>query len=336
MDKKRISMLSFALLLCGLVNGYAAQASNGSGGVVVRLTADKQTPRCIDISRDRVSLTLRRLVTTKRQGWFTSDTSVALKIDAKVTAEDKTISFPLMSTAAFGDVRPGQVSLPIEYPIVSGLTLTQDKVIYNAIGVEVTLINIKDPSKLGTALQALSQITSSSKLPIPASPYLVGATYLLQFANDAINSDIKKQNDMNNASVSGSLSLQFDPEGVCAPGGGFETTGTKAIIYSQGITTDVGYVDIKHTDGFCFAAELMPVFILRAARKTALPCDDGSYASKMKDVTNDYIAFYLNKFPSKKAGHPASADDTDYRESLDRCRANGISTEQACLGEVTP
>lgn len=317
--------------LCFFLLPVVHAQAPGKGGIVVRVD-DTSKPRCVDPSTDRVWLTLRRLVTTKKQGWFTKDTQVAVKIDAKVSTlgePDKPRSFPLMAVAAFGDVPSGQVSVPIEYPIVSGLELTQDKNTYVNLGASITLINYKDPTKLGTALQALSKITSSNKLPIPASPYLTGATYLLQFANDTITNDTKKEIDSNNASVSGSIDLNFSPDGVCDSGGDFEATGTKAILYSQGIN-GAGYVDIAQTQKYCFSAELSPVFILRAALKKAASCEDSSYKDQMTNVTNDYIAFFLNKF-TKRGGGVASVTTRDYSESISRCKANGVNDEKVCL-----
>jgi hypothetical protein len=300
------------------------------GGVPIRID-DGTTPRCVDSSKDKVWLTLRRLITTRKVGWFVKDNDVAVIINAQVKTDpqaDKALTFPLTANVKFGDASGGQVSLPIEYPIVTGLKLTQDTVTYTGIGVEVTLVNAQDTTKLGTAIQALAKVTSSSKLPIPASPYIAGAGYVLNFANQAISDDLSKTPDK---SVAGALSFNFDPDGSCTSGD-FETTGTKAIVYGEGVAGD-GFIDIQHTDKYCFSASLTPVFTLRVAKKQAtLACSDPSYSSKMVDVSNNYIGFFLNKRTSTPVTGPTPLSQRDREESLRRCQSNGVSAIK-CLAE---
>jgi hypothetical protein len=264
-------------------------------------------------------------------GWFVKDNDVAVIINAQVKTDpqaDKTLTYPLTANVKFGDASAGQVSLPIEYEIVTGLKLTQGTVTYTGIGVEVTLVNAKDTTKLGTAIQSLAKITSSSKLPIPTSPYTTGAGYVLSFANQAISDDLNKTPDK---SVAGALSLNFDPDGSCATGD-FETTGTKAIIYGEGSPGD-GFIDIMHTDQYCFSALLKPVFALRVAKvQGTLACTDPSYSAKMVDVSNNYIGFFLNKRSAPPTAGPTPLSQRDRDESIKRCQANGVATTE-CLAE---
>jgi hypothetical protein len=326
----KMKYLSYGMcgLLFALLVGGSVLAQEDAGGIPVRVeSVDGLPSKCIDASKDRVWFTLRRLVTTKKAGWFKKDNSVQVIINAQVRTDPaKALSFPLTTQVKFGDVPTGQVSVPIEYPIVAGLQLTQGEVVYTGIGVEITLLNMQDPSKLGSAIQALSTITSSSKLPIPASPYLQGATYLLDFANTAIKNDIEA-NNKNDKLKSGALSFNFDPDGQCS--GDFEKTGTKAIVYSTGPTTtsptNDSFIDVNHTDSYCWSADLTPTFILKAAKKdSGTSCQDPRYAQRYKAITNNYIAFFLNKRTTSKKLGPDSTSEKDKNESLQRCQLNGI------------
>jgi hypothetical protein len=323
---------AFALLTTALLGGTGL-AQDGAGGIPVRVpNVDGLPSQCIDASKDRVWFTLRRLVTSKNAGWFKKDNSVQVIINAQVRTDPaKPLSFPLTTEAKFGDVPTGQVSVPIEYPIVGGLQLTQGEVVYTGIGVEITLLNIQDRSKLGSAIQALSTITGSSKLPIPASPYLQGATYLLDFANTAIKNDIDA-NNKNDKLKSGALSFNFDPDGQC--NGDFETTGTKAIVYSVGVNPpDASFVDISHSDDYCWSADLTPTFILKATKKDAgTSCQDPRYAQRYMAITNNYIGFFLNKRTTSKKLGPDSAYEKDRNVSLQRCQQNGITDASMCPG----
>jgi hypothetical protein len=325
-----VAMLALLVMPSLARNPYAQDAA---GGIPVRVpNVDGLPSECIDASKDRVWFTLRRLVTTKKAGWFTKDNSVQVIINAQVRTDPaKPLSFPLTTEAKFGDVPSGQVSVPIEYPIVGGLVLTQGEVVYTGIGVEITLLNIQGRSKLGSALQALSTITSSSKLPIPASPYLQGASYLLDFANTAVKNDIDA-NNQNDKLKSGALSFNFDPDGQC--NGDFESTGTKAIVYSVGVDPpDSSFVDINHTDDYCWSADLNPTFILKATKKDAgTSCQDARYAQRYKAITNNYVGFFLNKRSTAKKLGPDSAYAKDVNESILRCQKNGITDASFCPG----
>jgi hypothetical protein len=291
------------------------------------------------------------VVTTRAKGWFTKDADVSVVINAHVQTDPpptNPISYPLAAKAKFGTAPTGQVSIPIEYTIVSGLALSQNeksssgtKITYTGLGVDVTLLNTRQRNGLGTALQALVDVTSSSKLPIPASPYTSAATYLLGFANSAVDKSISATND-NDKAVTGSLAFTFDPDGTCGGktpnGDDFESTGTKAFLSSDGNTTPAAasavYVDINQTTNYCWAADLTPSFVLKATPKSgATACGDSSYTTKFLPVSNNYVGFFFNKRAvSSTLGPLTGAALKDREESLKRCKANGITSAQACPG----
>src|SRR5713226_5023734 len=165
------------------VSTSTSQAQEEGGGLPIRIP-DGTTPRCINASTDRVWLTLYRVVATKSKHWLTQENDVAIVMNAQVKTDPqaaKPISFPLMSQARIGAYPTGQISVPVEYTIVSGLNLKQGEVNYTGLGVDLSLVNLRGKNRFGVALEVLAQITGSAKLPIPSSPYTQAATYLLDF-----------------------------------------------------------------------------------------------------------------------------------------------------------
>lgn len=321
------AMLSVSLLVmvAGVPISCAAQQG---GGRVVRVEGASGAERCIDPYNDKVWLTLRGLTVSKAGTWFTTDKDVSLIMNARVNSDPappNPIVFPLMSVAKLGDGPPGQIIVPIEYQLVSGLTLKQDNVVYTGLGVELTLINIKDRSKLGNALQALETITAAAKLPIPASPYTQAATYLTAFANSAVQKDIDAQKD--DKAIAGAMQFNFDPEGKCLQGD-FEKTGTKAIIFAAGEKSSPGYVNIEAPEQYCFNAKLTPAFILGAAKRVG-DKDCSTYsAGDFKTVTNNYVGLFLNKQTTRRVLGPNVPLERDNKESATRCKDHGIPDAQ--------
>jgi hypothetical protein len=271
-----------------------------NGGVPVRV-ADFNA-ECINSSTDQVWLTLYRIIETKQKGFFTSENQAEVVVTVNVQSDPdpaKPLTFPLSKKVNVRAYSAGQVSLPVEYTLVSGLKLSQKSgttnITYTGFNVDATLVNLKSKNGLGGALAALSTITGGNKLPIPSSPYTQAASYLLDFANQAITNDINDKNGDDKYSTA-SLSFNFDPQGKCgATGQGFETTGTKAILMADGEAGD-GYVPIDQTGSYCWSADILPSFVLKASKNVpGKPCSDPSYAAASKPVTNNYLAFFLQK-----------------------------------------
>jgi hypothetical protein len=304
------------------------------GGVPVRIP-DSPTPRCVNYNTDLVWLTLYRVVTTRQSGWLTSDNQAEIIINVQVkTQPQSALAFPLSTKVNIRDYATGQVSIPVEYTLASGLALKQgsaDKAVsYTGFGVDTTLVNLKGKHGLGIALDALDQIVGSKKLPIPDNPYSQAAGYLLDFANKAVTDSITNQNAEDKYTTA-SLALNFDPEGTCAAnspdGQGFETTGTKAILMSDG-EQGPGYVPIDQTDNYCWTATTQPSFVLKAAKKIgSTPCVDPSYTAKFVQVTNNYVAYFLQKREVKAHQGPSNAA-RDKKEALQLCSALGIAAAE--------
>ena len=332
-DAHMMSIISGIALLLALGSSLADEG----GGVPVRIPVGI-APECINGKSDRVWITMYRSVTTKTSGFLSSDkqAEVIFNVQVKSTPEvNPPLTFPLSTKVNIAKFSNGQVSLPVEYTLVSGLSLTdKDKngkdVAYTGFGVDMTLVNLRSRNGLGTALQALSDVTSSSKLPIPASPYAEAAGYLLNFANTAVTKDINAKNDDDKLTTA-SLALNIDPDGTCngpgTDGLGFERTGVKAIVMASG-PKNSNVIPIDQASTYCWGADLTPVFVIKAAPQQAgVDCADASYAAKYKPIGNDYTALFLQRRPIALPGHlgPPTPQLLKNRQAITAAKKNAKS-----------
>ncbi|HET9866782.1 MAG TPA: hypothetical protein VFQ06_05790, partial [Nitrospira sp.] len=273
------------------------------GGLPVRISGP--TSECINGQQDQVWLTLYRVITSKKQGFLSRENEAA--IIAKVVVNTKPQAplpkaYPLSTKMNIRPYPTGQISLPVEYALINGLPLKEQDasgkpILYTGFSVETTLVNLKSRNGFGAALDALTQVTGSKKLPIPDSPFTQAAGYLLEFANNAVTNDLNSKNAADKLTTA-TLVLNFDPEGSCKDdpfADGFEKTGIKAIVMATGIPGSQ-LIPLDAVTSYCWAADTKPSFIVKAAKAQAgLPCGDKAYAPLYKPVTNDYVAFLLQK-----------------------------------------
>ena len=171
-------------------------------------------------------------------------------------------------------------------------------------------------------LQAL--LETAKKLPIPANPIGETANYVLDFANSAVSKALAAQ-DADDKARSAAIAFNFAPDGKCDGAGaaGFETTGTKVVLQTSGVRGP-GYVPTHLTNNYCWTAELQPAFVLKAApRGNAAGCEDPAVKAQYRQVTNNYVGFFLNAVATRASlGGDEHQDETD---SLQRCSQHGIS-----------
>lgn len=310
----------------------AAAASGGQGGAVIVRIPDGAQSRCIGAAQDRIWLTLRRAIIDKKGGWLTTDASVSVLVRAQMrVSSGRPLTFPLMAEANVAAYSEGQVSVPIEYTFIDGFPLKQDGVTYSGASIDMTIFNQRAKSTWGSALTALSEV--AKKLPLPVGPITQSVTYLMDFATAALDKDTKKV-DLNDQAKSATVSLNFDPTGVCTAGD-FEKTGTLAVLQDSA-AQNPGVVRVADADSYCWSAQLTPAFILKAAPKdSAFACaNEAHYAPAYRQVANNYVGLVLNAIRARAgtAGPTGGAPDVDAANALRRCEANGIPQEQ-CVGQ---
>ena len=298
------------------------------GAAIVRIPiSDGVSTRCIDASKDQVWFTLRRVITDKKSNWMTQDAKTEMIFSAQVLPSNggKPTKYPLTTEATLAGFSSGQVSIPVEYTLLSGFLLKQDATMYSGLNVEVTLLNLQKKTIWGNALQAF--IEYAKKLPLPSTPLVQASTYVLDFANAAVERDIAKVG-VDDQAKSAALALNFAPNSTCsgkAPNGSdFEKTGTIAIVQDKGDASGL-LVNLKSFNDFCWSADLTPVFMLKAAKKDGTTCDDNKhYAPKYSQVTNNYVAFFLNAV--ERSGQLAETPQSkaDSAAARSRCLANGF------------
>jgi hypothetical protein len=331
-EKRGIDMkgclFAIATMLLAISHMTLGHAQTTNGGIPIRIM-DAPAAKCINGSTDQIWLTLYRVTMNKRNGWFNNSNQAEIILTVQVKTKpqsNQTLSYPLASTVNIRDYQSGQVSIPVEYAIVTGLNLKQNDVLYTGLAIDTTVINFRSENYLGATLSALSQLTGNKKLPIPDSPYTQAAGFLLDFANMAVTNDIKGRN-ADDKYTTASLALNFHPDGACAGGGpdgsGFETTGVKAIVMGEGVPGD-GYVPITETGNYCWTAETTPAFILKAARKVPgrLLCGESGYMALYRPVTNNYLAYFLQK---RTIVEGARDTERDVEDSTKLCALLGVS-----------
>jgi hypothetical protein len=339
---KPLCVLPLFSLLALPTTGMADQR----GGVPVRIDGEP-TPECVNGATDRAYITMYRAIITKKKGGFlSSEKQAEIVITIHVSSEPQSsqaLTYPLSAKVNIDQYPNGQVSLPVEYTLVNGLALTQSdgkagKVAYTGFGLNATIVNLRSKNGLGTALDSLQQVTSSGKLPIPSSPYTQAAGYLLDFANKAVSADIESKNSDDKYTTE-TLALNIDPMGTCAspgPGGhGFERTGVKAILMADG-PAGAQLIPIADVNDYCYAADIEPAFVIKATKKRgAIACSDPSYNAQYKAISNDYLAFLLQRRPintggAKTLGKPTPAQ-VRYRKSIEHsmalCKLLGMQSD---------
>jgi hypothetical protein len=320
--------IALALLAIPFFLSSVSVSAAVQGGVTVYVD-DGVAPKCVNRTSDSVWLTLRRLIVTKPpNGWFTNQTDIAVYLNPTMAATGtKSATFPLLTKAAYGAAGPGQTSIPLDYTLVDSFSLKQGSVGYTALQLDVTLMNENSKNRWGKALSQLADVTKN--LPIPATnPYVEGAGYLLEFANNLIDGEITTLTNSNASDIarSGSLAFTFSPDGSC--GGDFAQAGTAAILQSVGPPGD-GHVDLDKVANYCFKAQLKPIFtLLEAPNSTGADCKTLPAATQYKAVTNNYIAFFLNAVTTPKT--LAGMDPKQRKDAETRCMNNGVP-KATCL-----
>lgn len=271
---------------------YAASVPDGE--IIVRVD-DGAATRCINASVDRITMNLRRLVVNKDVGLFSEDKAAGVLVSTVISGDDSNgspqkVSFPRMYTVTVAPYASGFVSLPVEEKLFTRFSLANSGNSYDTAELEFSVISKKDKTPFGVALAALEDI--SKNLPAPINPFSESFKYFSQYANKVVNDSLNKENNVAANTKEGKITMTFSATGTCT--GDQEQTGTLAVVKGSNGKESDGYVDIKK--GYCWAAELKPVFTLKFASQNGRKCSEIGAASFSR-VANPYVAFYLNAEP---------------------------------------
>jgi hypothetical protein len=290
------------------------------------------SPRCINASTDKVTITLRRLVTQKYGGFFTQDNKAGITVLATLNAGgNDTPKTPSVNQVEVKEEKKGQVSLPLEYPVADLLVLKQGDKVTKNVQLDLFMARTRGTNTFGDVLDVASKVLA--KLPIPSNPYTSGAGKFLDFANQSIQS----QTGDKGAIVFASLTLPFlDQEqgdiNACM-NDGFQTTGAIAVFRSTG-AAGVSLLPVTNlSQQYCFRYTSEFTYELQYAGKPQAGCTN-LQASAWQEVPNDYVMLIISaqKPPSSqnkslKPGDKSAWDEqrlVDLQESGKLCDAMAL------------
>jgi hypothetical protein len=288
--------LRLFMFIAGAISAQPLGAATVPDGKIIVRVEDGATSRCINLTTDRITMHMRRLIVNKDIGIFTEDKTAAVIVSTIISGEEggltpKKVTFPRIYTVNVTPYEKGNVSLPIEEKLFSRFPLTNSGNSYDTAEVEFTVLTKKDKGPFGVALSALADISKS--LPAPINPFSESFKYFSDYANKVVEGSLTSENNIGTQSKEGKMILSFSSTSTCA--GDQEKTGTLAVVSGMNGKELDGFIDIKKD--YCWNADLKPVFNLKFANKpTGATCSsvlEGTY----KRVNNPYIAFYLNSEP---------------------------------------
>jgi|SRR6266850_3348250 len=322
MNTNGILALRFAVLLLVTFPGISAIGQTTAGEVVVRVD-DTSGSHCIDATTEKVTVFVRRVFVEKSGNWFTEDKKAGVLVRSQITGDKTTnqskeqvdVQVPSVSMVSIKTDPRGRVSLGLEYPVASGLALKQSDTLTKTMDLYVNLAKAKGRTTFGSILDLAGQ--ALTQLPIPPNPYTQASSKFLKFANSAIDSSIK--NDENDQIAH--VGLQFN-EGAetdlkkCESAGN-ERTGAIAVLRSVGVN-GAQLIPVTNTESqFCFRYSSGSTYELLAAKKNG----DGTCPSPQffAGVSNDYVMLLISAQPIPKAGKSVVTPDVALNEARSRC-----------------
>lgn len=321
-----------------LMGPLFADAQAGAGNVVVRID-DTSGSHCIDADTEKVTLFLRRVFTERNSGLFTKDNMAGVLVRSQLAGNttDKnnqtsqsTVQVPSVDMVSVKDDQKGRVSLALEYAVASDFVLSQNNTVTKTMDLYINLAKTKGKSTFGSVLdlagQALQQVS------LPPNPYTEAGSKFLKFANAAIDSSVKADNDVQ----IGHIGLQFN-EGkeddlIKCESAGNERTGAIAVLRSVGATA-ASLIPVTNTQQqYCFRYSSGSTYELLAAKRN----DDGSCPSpdKFQGVMNDYVMLLISAQPANKPGKSVAPDllDKFKQESSKRCDSQHFNLPPTACG----
>ena len=277
---------AFGACMLSIISAASAQIS---GGIVVNVE-DQTQRRCIDVSRESVSMKVVALQAKRTEGFWKESKSLGAKFDV-VIANDKgqPFTFPrgaqLSAKEYVGDIG----ILPAQFSVMSKYPLRSANAPYTSVGLKLYLIDIVDKSDTAKILQTFIKFTKG--LPLPINPYTTGVQLFGTFADQVIDQSVANSEDKLPAAEL-SFDLASNAEEVKSCPQTALRTGTLAVIFSYAGTGD-GVLDINRANEFCYTYNEIVGRVEMRARKADKTCDPKGDA---KFVRNPLVALLVNTY----------------------------------------
>ena len=241
--------------------------------------------RCINSRTDEVTITVRRVVTHKTSGFFTSDNKAGVTVISTLNADGTPpAKIPSVNMVDIQNEPTGQVSLLLEYPIASQLELTQGQTTTKNMQLDIFLEKTRGANTFGSVLTTAGQLLG--KLPIPANPYTNAANQIFQFANQTI----QQETTGGGAIPVASLTLQFNNRDESdlnrCVNNDFEATGAIAVV---GTVAGSGVTPLPTQNfslNYCTRYVANNTYALQYAKMPATGCGT---VTAWAEMPNDYM-----------------------------------------------
>jgi hypothetical protein len=299
------------------------------GQAVVRVD-DTAGTHCIAATTERITIFVRRVFVEKEGNWFTDDKKAGVLVRSQVSGEkgsgtdDKTstdVQVPAVNLVSVKSDKKGRTSLALEYPVASGIALKQNNTLTRTLDIDMYLAKARGRNTFGSVLDLAGQ--SLNQLPIPPNPYSEAGSKILKFANGAIDSSLKENQNDHIAHIGMQFNEGKQTDLAACKSAGNERTGAVAVLRATGLK-NADLIPVTDTERlYCFRYSSDSTFELLAAKRN----NDGSCPSPQafSAVPNDYVMLLLSAQPIS-AGTKSVVSPTEARqEAASRCKLQKLA-----------
>lgn len=263
----KIAVLGMALLCCGAFAGHAHADALGQG--VERVIVDDGLPLyCVNALEDHLSVRVQRVVVDKSKGWFSNDKAVDIVMGGKISKrndlyEKSAVEMPVVFRANIKDYISGTVATPVDLSLVHNHPLALGGHVVNLVEIDFSFVNSSEPTILTRVLANLPNATRG--LPIPPSPYTESFIEATEVLGNIINSVMGDDENDDDVSHEGRISLEFNETGKCGRNGTY--AGTYLFVKSYGGSGD-GIVSLNELHEYCFFMDSSKTSVVYIERKS--------------------------------------------------------------------
>jgi hypothetical protein len=299
----------FPLLAVVTVVPCAAEPSGV--GEIVRIPTPINA-RCINAKTDELTMTLRRIITQRTEGFFTEDKRAGVTVIATLNSDgNPTSKTPSVNLIDIESAPMGQVLLPLEYPVASLLPLSADsgKTFTKNMLLELYLDKVRGENTFGKVLDIAGSLLA--KLPIPANPYTNAASEVLKFANDAITSETRDAGGRLFASITLQFNDRDEPDlGKCAADS-YQATGAIAVVGATGAHNIKPLALGNLSARYCWRYGSENTYEVQYAVKPTAGCH-AVPAGEYRELPNDYVMIVVSAqtIPRPSLENPFTKSDS--------------------------